>query len=472
MNIVENRNDLVDITPDVRLLRVLRNSGFDMQTAMGELLDNSVDAGARDIEVYTFINNLQKKNILVIDNGKGMNESTLHHSLTLAKELKVGIDQLGKYGMGMKTAALSITPQFEILTKTISGDILFGEFNINKMESLGEFKTDVRKANEEEEIFFKSKLGKKTRSGTILILKNCDNYDVSFTTFVKQMRLFIGLTYKNYISKGISFSVNDMPVKGKEIKGIDPLMLDWEDTYVVAQREAIPVEYHDATGHKKTTFIEISASVIPKPDLNGKGKIVNGKKIKLPINQTNQGVYFYREGRMVGKALTWNDVYGERHNAKNRFRIEINCKSDLDNEIRMNFQKGNVSPTKSLKRQISEIIQPIMVEMRNRLKLEDGIPVAEERKGKNRKSTTVSTGKNETKAKTYKMVVNNNGRKLSKIRDNQKPVIDTGFNMNDILSAAFTIGKLLQDDSIPTEVKERLQEALGFEKDSLGLVSV
>ncbi|MGF7535143.1 ATP-binding protein [Bacillus mexicanus] len=463
----EYRNNLVDITPDVRLLRVLRNSGFNMQTAMGELLDNSVDAGARDIEVYTYINNLQKKNILVIDNGKGMSESTLHHSLTLAKELKVGIDQLGKYGMGMKTAALCITPQFEILTKTISGDILFGEFNINKMESLGEFKTNVRKANDEEVIFFKSKLGKRTRSGTILILKNCDNYDISFTTFVKQMEQFIGLTYKNFISKGISFSVNDMPVKGKIIEGIDPLMLDLEETYVVAQREAVPVEYQDAAGHKKTTFIEVSASVVPKPDPNGKGKIFNGKNLKLPINQTNQGVYFYREGRMVGKALTWNDVYGERHNAKNRFRIEINCKSDLDNEIRMNFQKGNVAPTKFLKSQISEIIQPMMVEMRNRLKLEGGIPVFEERKKATKNRKTDKANINQVKPKTYKMIVNNKHRKLARLNEIQQQVSHTGFNMNELLSAAFTINKLLQDSSVPEEVKERLQEALGFEKEAL-----
>ena len=122
---------------------------------MGELLDNSIDAGANEIDVYVYINNLQKKNIMIVDNGKGMNETTLQYSLTLAKELKVGIDQLGKFGIGMKTAALSLSTQFEILTQTFSGEVLYGEFNINKMEQIGDYKANVRRATKEEESFFR-----------------------------------------------------------------------------------------------------------------------------------------------------------------------------------------------------------------------------------------------------------------------------------------------------------------------------
>lgn len=455
---VLRKEDLVDITPDVRLLRVLRNSGFHLQTAMGELLDNSVDAGANEIDVYVFINNLQKKNIMIVDNGKGMNESTLQYSLTLAKELKVGIDQLGKFGMGMKTAALSISTQFEILTKTFSGEVLYGEFNINKMEKLGDYKTDVRRATKEEESFFHSKLGKRKRSGTILIIKNCDRLDVTFGTFVKQMQNYIGLTYKNYINKGITFAVNDMPVKGEKIQGIDPLMRENENTYVVTERETFPVEYHSPTGQKKTTFIEISSAVLPKPDKNGKGKLVDGKEIQLPLNQTNQGIYFYREGRLVGQALNWNNVFGEKHNSKNRFRIEVNCKSDLDEEIRMNFQKGNVSPTNFLKSQLAEVIEPLMAEMRERVKVDEEEAAVEEptsQKVDIKSKTAVTTDRK------IGMIISMPGEKTKTI-PNKRSRKASSTNIDELVVVAQNIRRVLENENTPQEVKDKLEKALGL----------
>lgn len=456
-NDIRNEN-LVDITPDVRLFRVLRNSGFHMQTAMGELLDNSLDAGANEINVSVFINNRKKKNIMIMDNGKGMNESTLRYSLTMAKELKVGIDQLGKYGMGMKTAALSISTQFEILTKKLSGEVLYGEFNINKMEQLGEYKTVVRVATKEEETFFHDKLGKRRRSGTILIVKNCDRFEGTFSSFIKKMEVFIGLTYKNYLNKGVSFTVSCDTSENMNnlVKPIDPLIRENDLTYVVTERETFPIEYHNSNGQKKTSFIEISASVLPKPDSYSKGRVINGQEISLPINQTNQGVYFYREGRMVGQALYWNNVFGEKHNSKNRLRIEINCKSELDEEIRMNFQKGNVSPTTFLKNQLAEIIEPVMIEMKEKLKSEEdkGLDTKDEMGSKDKPSVAKRRNKMEVEFLLEKDEKNppENGR-LRKARPE---------SLDELLQTAKKIKSLLENEQTPENIKNKLREALGL----------
>jgi hypothetical protein len=324
------------------------------------------------------------------------------------------------------------------------------------MEQLGEYKTDIRRATSEEVTFFRSKVGKRKRSGTVIIVKNCDRFDVNFTTFVKQMKSFIGLTYKNHINKGICFTVNDLPVKGDKVVSLDPLMRDFEKTYVITDREGSPVEYQLATGQRKTAFIEVSASVLPRPDANGKGKIIDGKEILIPLNQTNQGIYFYREGRMVGQALNWNNVFGERHNSKNRVRIEINCKSDLDDEIRMNFQKGNVSPTTNLKNQLEQIIEPIMVEMRERLKLEEGETIL----GQENKSTSV-------KGKTIEMVISNpkrnnqNGTTPFKVSFKNKEIKNAN-SVEDLLVAAQKIANILEDENVPDEIKNKFRETLGF----------
>lgn len=446
-----SNNHLVDITPDVRLLRVLRNSGFNLQTAMGEILDNALDAGANQIDVSVFMNNRQKKNIMIVDNGKGMSEDTLRYSLTLAKEMKVGVDQLGKYGMGMKTASLSLSTSFVIFTKTFSGDVLFGEFNINKMERANEFKTEVRKATADEVEYFTDKIGNQ-RSGTVLIIQNCDRLDIGFPTFTRQMNAFIGMTYKYAIQRGITFTLTDDTVTKKSVESIDPLMRDFKDTYLVAEKEAFPVEYIDEAGKTRTTFIEVSVSLLPKPDKTSKGMTVNGKRAELTINQKNQGIYFYREGRMVGQALMWNEVTGERHNSKNRHRIEIYCKSELDDEIRMNHQKGNVSPTGAIKNQLAEILKPFLEELRVQETAQED---AEKTNTSPTNGTPVPTG---TKKPTGMQTV---GKPAGQPKPTEKKtsLTDQLSSLDAEKLATLLIARLQQDD-VTTAVKEDIKKRI------------
>jgi hypothetical protein len=371
-------NHLVDITPDVRLLRVLRNSGFNNMTAMGELLDNSVDAGANRIDVHVQEQANGKVMITIVDNGKGMSESALQYALTLAKELKIGIDQLGKFGMGMKTAALSMTTQMEIFTKASHSDIYYGEFNMNKIELQGSFKTTVRQAKEEEIVYFNQRLGN-SRSGTVIILKNCDRVGVKAETLANQLEEYIGKTYRVYIGRGVAFSISNTHNKGRNIEAIDPLMRQHKDTIIVRDRETYPINYSLANGNIKTTFIEVSAVVLPKAEKQG--KYIDGKIVPLTINMANQGLYFLREGREVASAVSWSPVFGERHPSLNRFRLEVVVKSELDDEIKMDFQKGNVFPTSKLKEQLGDIIKnDILKEMKEIVDIQE-----REEKEKNKK---------------------------------------------------------------------------------------
>ena len=274
------------------------------------------------------------------------------------------------------------------------------------------------------------------------------------------MQTYIGLTYKNFIKKGITFTVSEGSKKGEVVAPIDPLMREDEDTYIVAERETFPVEYHLPNGQKKTTFIEVSAAILPKPDKTSRGRIVNGKRVSLPLNQSNQGIYFYREGRLVGQALSWKNVFGEKHNSKNRFRIEINCKSDLDEEIRMNFQKGNVSPTTYLKNQLEKIVEPLMTEMREKLKLEEEEtnPTQVDHQVVVRKNASIiemviNKPSSSTKTETYS---NEEIKEVQQTKNNKSDSIE------ELLEAAQKIRQLLEDENMPEEIKNKFLEALGL----------
>lgn len=112
-------SDKVDITPDRSLIRKLGASGYRIFQAIGELTDNSIDARILDKKLDLHIKlAYADKTISVIDNAKGMDKDTLKNALTLAKSDKTK-DDLGRFGLGLKTACSSLGQKFTIITRPI-----------------------------------------------------------------------------------------------------------------------------------------------------------------------------------------------------------------------------------------------------------------------------------------------------------------------------------------------------------------
>jgi hypothetical protein len=96
-----------DITPcPSRLLNSLRDVGYEFKTAIADIVDNSIAAGARRVDVSVH-HSAESVHVLIADNGTGMTETQLVESLRLGSARKYGSTDLGKFGLGLKTASLS-----------------------------------------------------------------------------------------------------------------------------------------------------------------------------------------------------------------------------------------------------------------------------------------------------------------------------------------------------------------------------
>jgi hypothetical protein len=103
----------IDITPDISLMPKLGFSGYSAPQAIGELVDNAIDAMV-DSELLRVSIQIKRDSISVADNGSGMNKRVASKALVLAFSRKK--DKLGEFGLGMKTACLSLGTYFEIVT--------------------------------------------------------------------------------------------------------------------------------------------------------------------------------------------------------------------------------------------------------------------------------------------------------------------------------------------------------------------
>lgn len=91
------------------MLESLRGLGYTAATALADIIDNSISAGASDVWL-----NFQWRGpescISVLDNGRGMTDSELESAMTLGDKNPLDArasDDLGRFGMGMKTASFS-----------------------------------------------------------------------------------------------------------------------------------------------------------------------------------------------------------------------------------------------------------------------------------------------------------------------------------------------------------------------------
>ena len=101
------------------LVQSLRDVGYDHTTsALCEHVDNAIQAAAKEVRVYfrqTGNRGAYKIDVAVFDNGRGMSPNVLKVATSFGGSLNFNNRQgIGRFGMGMKTAALSMSPVLEI----------------------------------------------------------------------------------------------------------------------------------------------------------------------------------------------------------------------------------------------------------------------------------------------------------------------------------------------------------------------
>lgn len=199
----------VDISPEMQIYRVLQHLSYGVETALAELIDNSIQSyvegrrlpngGGLDesLEVRIDIN---EDTIILTDNARGINREDIQRALKPGFESSHSEDSLSVYGIGMKSAALWFSEDWSIKT-SVPGENYSLDFNFNLQRLLDNHSNTeiVRIENEDA-----------SKHYTIITLKNVkrnenkDYYETTvfpflLETFVK-FKGFLGITiYYNNI---------------------------------------------------------------------------------------------------------------------------------------------------------------------------------------------------------------------------------------------------------------------------------
>ena len=149
----------VDVSPEMRIYRILQHLNYNLETAYAEFIDNSIQSfiEQRDqikgyqgesspklkitIEVST-----SKKQIVIKDNAGGILRQDMDRALKLGIDLGTvhSSDSLSVYGIGMKSSAIWFSDDWSIRTSAIGVDEkLDFKFNLNELLEKNQTEADV-----------------------------------------------------------------------------------------------------------------------------------------------------------------------------------------------------------------------------------------------------------------------------------------------------------------------------------------
>lgn len=351
-----------------RLVESLRNMGYDCATAIADIVDNSISADASEIYIDIIpkqdarLNTLPKQDfhpaaIIIADNGKGMDRDELHEAMRFGTFQKHPLSDLGKYGLGLKTASLS---QCRVLTVTSKAKSASGirprrhcmRWDIDHVYETNEWELLVPEEDElntwEKETLNHEVSGE---NGTVVIWTNLDGaLSLLSSNIIREREKLlahlieeVGSHLKMIFHRFMQGSVTgrrklNIYLCGEPLVPWDPFCRDEKTEELdILHLKVISTE---ADGSKLEETVTVSPFVLPRQDEFSSDSAWTNASGQKNWNQL-QGFYFYRNNRLL-QAGGWNRLRTPDEHTK-LLRVAVDFPGELDRTFAINITKMRAS---------------------------------------------------------------------------------------------------------------------------------
>lgn len=318
----------------ITLTHGLKNFGYTTAEAIADLIDNSIEANAKNIEII-FWEGSANPYVAIIDDGDGMLKDELENAIKIKKTISTSSNniKLSKFGFGLKTASFSQCSDLTIITKK-KNQTNFKKINSNLQTTETNLLSLLKKFP-----FVEKKFNQRcSDSGTVVIWDGLhDNLTGknsgikrSHAIFYEKGKIFsehASTHFHNFLDK-VKIYFNEMP-----IKNWDPFNESLENLKTFEEKKIKLGDF----------YITIKGYVYPKEDDFKNIEIY--EKVSGPYGWfDSQGIYLYREKRLLSHGgwfglRTGGQNHWQKETKYERCRITLNYDSQLDAYFKPNVQK-------------------------------------------------------------------------------------------------------------------------------------
>lgn len=339
-----DRDDESSIIVLDRFVQATRDSGYKgTLSALSELVDNSIQAGSKRVEVRIASDGGGDWPITVaiLDDGVGMERKALRQALRFGGSSRFNERQgLGRFGMGLPNSSLSQARRVEVFSWRKGGGVLRTFLDVDEIAA-GEMNGVPEPKAATLSVWASEASGE---SGTLVLWSKCDRLDhVRVSTLVRKLKRGLGQIFRHFLWNGVSIAVND-----EKVDPLDPLFLRGANAIEGTTVYGTPMTYEVAApivggGKPKTGTVTVTFAELPIHTLHA---LSNEEKRERGISN-GAGVSIVRAGREVD--FGWFFMGGKRReNYDDWWRCEVSFDPVLDEVFGITHTKQQIRPLETL----------------------------------------------------------------------------------------------------------------------------
>lgn len=342
--------------PTKALLTGLRAIGYSFSTAVADIIDNSVSAFATEIRIFADPL-VDVPYFCFLDNGCGMSGKELDNAMLPGSDRtgkEDGEMELGRFGLGLKSASLSQCRVFTVVSKKF-GKLRAMSFNLDVIERKNKLLLMQLSDSEIDELPQIDKL-KEYETGTLVIWTNFDkiegaakNFEESFRSAVADSKKHVEFVFHRFYNQIQIFYNN------RRIEKRDPFLLD-----SIGRQQTGRTTNIDFDG-STITVIPYTLPFANTLTTEEKALLGNPKSI-----YDEQGFYLYRNKRLISWG-SWMRM-GIRSELNKLARIQIDIPSSLDSVWTLDVKKSSAKIPDKIKERIKMSLEDSVARSRRTTK--------------------------------------------------------------------------------------------------------
>lgn len=349
----------VELIPDATsLIESMRDFGYSLDTAVADIVDNSLTAGAKRIEILTFDDGTSFR-LGILDDGRGMDREELLTAMAPGSRSPLeerSKTDLGRFGLGLKTASFSQCRRLTVVTRKM-GITSVARWDLDHVQQQG--KWAVQLPITDDGVPWADRLG---LNGTLVLWENVDrlvsreglrrpedrasNLNERLAALTRHMEL----VFHRFIAGEPGHKKVSILLNGRPLEAFDPFNSNNSATQFLAPEEI----------HAGNNIVSVQPVVLP-----------HFSKVDRPTWERyagaagylrSQGFYLYRQRRLIIHG-TWFGLMRQTA-ASQLARVRLDIDNRWDSEWKIDVKKASAQLPPIVRSRLREIIEQIDAQSR------------------------------------------------------------------------------------------------------------
>lgn len=333
----------LEVPPDPeRIIEGLRDTGYEFNTAMADVIDNSIAAGAGNIDITIAMDFSGAVAVSVADDGCGMDRDGLVNAMRYGSRQRANQASLGKFGLGLKTASTAFCRRLSAVSRgSDGGGVMKATWDLDHIARVGRWELQLVEASRNETALLDAVANGK--SGTLILWENIDRLlkayakpdgkaaKTALKRYEDELRFHVAMVYQRFLDSNDARAQDvSIRINGRPVTPWDPYCLPL--TEKPAAEKVMKVDTGDGASAAFTVrvFILPRKSEFPDEETLKEARLTNDK----------QGVYVYRENRLI-HGPDWLDMYSKEPHMT-LCRVELSFDHKLDDAFQVDIKKSRI----------------------------------------------------------------------------------------------------------------------------------